>query len=191
MRHVAEPWTLAVIIGSVRDGRIGHGVAGWFIDQMHDGPYAHVQVDLIDLATLDLPHDLSGSVDSVAFGDRIERSDAVVIITPEYNRGYPGPLKNAIDTVTSPWKARPIGFVAYGGVSGGLRAVEQLRPVFAELHAVTVQAAVALPYAWDLVDAEGAVHAPRAESAAATMLDQLAWWARALHGARTASPYLA
>lgn len=182
-------WDLAVVVGSVRDGRIGHAVAEWFVDLVQDGTDVDV-VDVIDLATLDLPNDLSGGGDGAAFAERIDRSDAVVVVTPEYNRGYPGPLKNAIDTVTDPWRARPVGFVSYGGVSGGLRAVEQLRPVFAELHAVTVQAVVALPYAWDLIDARGSVHASRAESAAATMLEQLSWWARALRAARLATPYL-
>ena len=187
---MTAPWTLAVIIGSVREGRIGHSVARWFVDQLQGDAPDGMRLDVIDLASLDLPEDLSGGGDTDALSERIERSDAVVIITPEYNRGYPGLLKNAIDAVTSPWAAKPIGFVAYGGVSGGLRAVEQLRPVFAELHAVTVQAVVALPYAWDSLDADGALRAPRAESAAATMLRQLQWWAHALRHARTASPYL-
>jgi len=188
---VTASWTLAVVIGSVREGRIGHSVARWFVDQLRCGEHTDVRVDLIDLAALDLPQDLSGGGDTPELAERIGRADAVVIVTPEYNRGYPGPLKSAIDAVASPWAAKPVGFVAYGGVSGGLRAVEQLRPVFAELHAVTVQAVVALPHAWDSLDADGALHAPRAGSAAAAMLRQLRWWAHALQDARTASPYRA
>lgn len=182
-------WKLAVIVGSVREGRIGSSVAHWFLAQLRAGAYGHLCPDVIDLATLDLPEDLSGGGDTEDFIRRIEAADAVVIVTPEYNRGYPGPLKTAIDTVVSPWSAKPVGFVSYGGVSGGLRAVEQLRPVFAELHAVTVQAVVALPYAWDSVDADGKVDAPRAHHAVATMLDQLSWWAHALRDARAAAPF--
>ncbi len=88
------------------------------------------------------------------------------------------------------WQAKPIGFVSYGGISGGLRAVEQLRLVFAELHAVTVQAAVSLPHAWDRFDEQGKLREPRhPDSAAATMLGQLAWWSEALRQARATSAF--
>ena len=186
---MTKPWQLAVIIGSVRDGRIGHSVARWFVNQVRDDPRWAVELDVIDLMDLRLPDDLSGGGDAGTFAERVDRADAVVVITPEYNRGYPGPLKTAIDTVVSQWSAKPVGFVAYGGVSGGLRAVEQLRPVFAELHAVTVQAVVTLPYAWDLLDPDETLNAPRAQSATATMLGQLTWWACALREARTSMPY--
>ncbi len=186
---MSGPWTLAVIVGSVRQGRIGAAVARWFVEQVPgDGAGGGARVDVIDLAALQIPDDLGGGGDTRELARRIARADAIVVVTPEYNRGYPGPLKSAIDAVVAEWGAKPVGFVAYGGVSGGLRAVEQLRPVFAELHAVTVQAVVTLPYAWDCLDAHDAVHAPRAERAAATMLGQLHWWAHALRDARGHTP---
>src|SRR5690606_5287867 len=103
----------------------------------------------------------------------------------EYNHGYPAALKLAIDWLRDEWRAKPVGFVAYGGISGGLRAVEQLRLVFAELHAMTVRDVVSFHNAWDLFDAAGMPRDPEGCAAAARgMLDQLAWWARALHDAR-------
>ena len=186
---MTDTWSLAVVIGSVRAGRIGPAVARWFVDQVRDDPRWPVELDVIDLADLHLPGDLGGGSDADAFAERIDRADAVVVITPEYNRGCPGPLKTAIDTVVSGWRAKPVGFVAYGGVSGGLGAVEQLRPVFAELHAVTVQAVVALPHAWDSLTPDGTLDAPRAQSATTKMMSQLTWWACALRGARAAVPY--
>ena len=63
----------------------------------------------------------------------------MVIVTAEYNHAYPGDLKTAIDAVRRPWYGKPIAFVVYGGRSGGLRAAEQLRLVFGELHAVTIR----------------------------------------------------
>ncbi len=188
---MTDRWRLAVVVGSVRRERIGDAVARWFVDVVRQDASPDVEVDVIDLAQLHLPADLGGGGDTELFAERIDRADAVVVVTPEYNRGYPGPLKTAIDSVLVPWNAKPIGFVAYGGVSGGSRAVEQLRPVFAELHAVTVQAVVTVPYAWDAIDADGVLRAPRAVSAAAAMLGQLTWWARALRDARTAVPYRA
>ncbi len=70
-----------------------------------------------------------------------------VVVTPEYNHSFPGPLKAAIDRHVTPWQAKPVGFVSYGGISGGLRAVEHLRQVFAELHAVTVRETVSFIWA--------------------------------------------
>jgi NAD(P)H-dependent FMN reductase len=183
-----EPLQLGVIVASVRKDRLGPTVARWFLGEVESRTDA--QVDVIDLAELDLPDDLSGGGDTEVFTKRIDRADAVVVVTPEYNRGYPGALKTAIDTALPEWRAKPVGFVSYGGISGGLRAIEQLRTVFAELHTVTMQAAVSLPYVWDQFDENGILRQPeRAASAAATLLRQLTWWATALRQAKSLVPY--
>ena len=179
---------LAVIVASVRKDRIGPAVANWFLGQARARTEA--RIDLIDLADLHLPADLAGGGDTDVFAKRIESADAIVVVTPEYNRGYPGALKTAIDTVLPEWRVKPVGFVSYGGVSGGLRAVEQLRSVFMELHVVTMPAAVSLPYVWDQLDEHGDLRQPeRAASAADTMLRQLSWWSGALRQARSDRPY--
>ena len=185
---MSSPQQFAVIIGSVRKDRIGPAVARWFLGQIEARTPA--AVDVIDLAQLCLPDDLGGGGDAETFTKRIERADAVVVVTPEYNRGYPGALKTAIDTVTDQWRVKPVAFVSYGGRSGGLRAVEQLRLVFAELHVVTVQATVSLPDVWDQLDEHGHLERPeRAASAADRMLRQLSWWATTLRHARSHQPY--
>jgi NAD(P)H-dependent FMN reductase len=179
---------LAVILASVRKDRLGPVVARWFLNEVSTGTEA--QVDLIDLAELSLPDDLSGTGDAAVFTKRIDRADAIVVVTPEYNRGYPGALKTAIDTALPEWRATPIGFVSYGGISGGLRAVEQLRGVFGELHTVTLQASVSFPYAWDAFDEDGRLRDPsRAASAARNLLRQAEWWAEALRHQRAVTPY--
>jgi NAD(P)H-dependent FMN reductase len=181
-------YRLAVIIGSVRAGRFGPVPADWFmahVNRRHD-----VKPDLVDLATLDLPVDLSEGGDAADFRQRIAEADAFVVITPEYNHGYPGGLKVAIDTAREEWHAKPVGFVSYGGVAGGLRSVEGLRLVFAELQAVTIRQAVSFHWAHTLFDEEGKLGDPgRADAAAEAMLDQLGWWARALRNAREQTPY--
>ncbi len=102
----------------------------------------------------------------------------------------PGPLKTAIDSVGREWRAKPVGFVCYGGLSGGLRAVEQLRIVFAELHTVTIRETVSLHGAHAQFDEHGAPREPAAvNTAAGQLLDQLAWWAHTLRHARAAHPY--
>lgn len=177
-----DRFQLAVIVGSVRAGRFCPVVADWFVGQAKQR--ADVTVDVIDLAETPIP---SGS-----FADRIGAADAIVVVTPEYNHSYPGPLKHAIDSVGRPWHAKPIGFVSYGGMSGGLRAVEPLRVVFAEMHAVTIRNTVSFHAAWNQFDEHGTPRAAADTTAAATaLLDQLAWWARALRQARAAQPYVA
>jgi NAD(P)H-dependent FMN reductase len=109
------------------------------------------------------------------------------VVTPEYNHGYPASLKQAIDLPRDQWHRKPVAFVSYGGVGGGLRAVEQLRQVFAELHSVTMRDSVSFHMAWEHFDESGALRQPARHNAAATaMLDQLVWWATALRAARTA-----
>lgn len=179
------PVRLAVIIGSTREGRFGDTVARWFATQVT--PRADMTLDLIDLAEADLPAVFpAGPIPEVdAYVQRIDRADAFVVVTPEYNHGYPASLKQAIDLAGDEWKAKPLGFVSYGGMSGGLRAVEQLRQVFAELHTVTMRDTVSFHTAWAQFDDNGEPRDPDACNAAAkVMLDQLAWWATALRTAR-------
>ncbi|MGH3778504.1 MAG: NADPH-dependent FMN reductase [Pseudonocardiaceae bacterium] len=171
---------LAVIVASVRVGRFGPVVADWFVGQAKQRD--DLSVDLIDLADTPAP--------SANFTSRIGAADAFVIVTPEYNHGYPGPLKAAIDSVGREWQAKPVGFVCYGGLSGGLRAVEQLRVVFAELHAVTIRDTVSFHGARARFDEHGAPRDPAAvNTAAGALLNQLAWWAHTLRHARSAHPY--
>jgi NAD(P)H-dependent FMN reductase len=192
MRTDETALQLAVIIGSNREERFGSTVAAWFLPHATDRP--DLEVDVIDVAGLDLPvaypRRRSRAID--AYAARLDRADAFVVITPEYNHGYPAGLKQAIDLTQREWHAKPVGFVSYGGMAGGLRAVEQLRQVFAELHAVTVRDTVSLHNPWGSVDGSGALQvAGAAEAAAETMLDELTWWADALRTARRAQPYAA
>ncbi|MCL5947318.1 MAG: NAD(P)H-dependent oxidoreductase [Chloroflexi bacterium] len=191
------PLRLAVIIGSTREGRFGDTVARWFIHQAEQFP--RLELDVVDLRDTPLPTvQQAGSVGSGvyasvqvrAFASRIDAADAFVVVTPEYNHGYPASLKLAIDSVYPEWKAKAVGFVSYGGQSGGLRAVEQLRQVFAELHTVTIRDTVSFPMARRQFDDEGMLRDPEwANTASKKLLDQLVWWANALRDARARQPY--
>jgi NAD(P)H-dependent FMN reductase len=131
-----------LIYGSTRKGRFCDTVARWAASQIvADSRFLLEIVDPgVDNGTDSLTKPGSEAIGSPQAV--IERADAVVVVTPEYNHGYPAPLKALIDSTGLQWHAKPVAFVSYGGVSGGLRAVEQLRQVFAELHAVTVRDAV-------------------------------------------------
>ncbi|GAB3840909.1 NADPH-dependent FMN reductase [Dactylosporangium cerinum] len=188
---------LAVIIGSVRDGRFGPTVANWFAGEAAGRDDVHV--DLVDLAEVRIgaaAPTMSPPAEVLrALGDltpRLAAADAFVVVTPEYNRSYPGALKNAIDWHNAQFHAKPVGFVSYGGRSGGLRAVEHLRLVFAELHAVTTRDTVSFHGTWDQFDGDGRPKDPQGPaSAASALLDQVTWWARALKDAKRATPYRA
>ncbi|MGO4429195.1 NADPH-dependent FMN reductase, partial [Streptomyces sp. MCAF7] len=124
-----------------------------------------------------------------AVAPRLAAADAFVIVTPEYNHSYPAALKNAIDWHNPQWHAKPVAFVSYGGISGGLRAVEHLRGVLAELHAVTIRNTVSFHNYGDKFDADGKPLDPECDAAAKSLLDQLTWWGLALRDARAARPY--
>ncbi|MFI5612956.1 NADPH-dependent FMN reductase [Amycolatopsis sp. NPDC051903] len=189
----SAPVRVAVIVGSVREGRFAPTVARWFTGEAttHGG----FEVDVVDVADLPLP------LVFPAFGTepgpevrqlaaRLAAADAFVVITPEYNHSYPASLKNAVDWFRAEWQAKPVAFVAYGGLSGGLRAVEHLRPVFAELHAVTIRDTVSFHGAHGRFDPSGAPVDPDGTGQAAKkLLDQLEWWARSLAEARAVRAY--
>ncbi|WP_086770029.1 NADPH-dependent FMN reductase [Streptomyces bobili] len=191
------PLRVAVIVGSVREGRQGRAVTDWFLGAA-DGR-DDLSFDVVDLADLDLPLVMPGwggtpAPETVAalagVSPRLAAADAFVVVTPEYNHSFPAALKNFVDWHHPEWQAKPVGFVSYGGLAGGIRAVEQLRLVFAELHATTVRDSVSLHGPWSGLGEDGAPRdAAVCEGAAKGMLGQLAWWGRALRTARAAHPY--
>jgi len=181
---------IAVIIGSTREGRFGPTVAQWLKDQA--AQRGDMAVDLIDLAEAGLPEVFTQKEPPAVtqLGARLRAADAFVVVTPEYNHGYPAALKTAIDWFQEEWHAKPVGFVSYGGASGGSRAIEQLRQVFAEVHATTVRDAVSFINAWEAFDAHRQpVQAQAWAKRAKTLLDRLAWWSAALREARAKRPY--
>src|SRR5690606_975533 len=185
---------IAVIVGSTRERRFGEVVARWFVrraEQRDD-----LELDVIDLRDIPLrpvqqtPFECDDPAVH-ALAARIEAADGFVVVTPEYNHGYPASLKLAIDSVYDGWLAKPVAFVSYGGVGGGLRAVEQLRQVFAELHAVTLRDTVSFHMAHDLFGEDGELRdGAAADAAARRLLDRLVWWASALRDARGRQPYV-
>lgn len=110
-------------------------------------------------------------------------------MTPEYNHSFPASLKHLIDWHGTQWRAKPVGFISYGGIAGGLRAVEQLRPVLGELHAVALRESVSFPIVWNKFDESGQPVDPTdAISAADKMIEHLLWWGHALREARRTPP---
>jgi NAD(P)H-dependent FMN reductase len=175
---------LGVIVGSTRDGRRGRAVADWYVARLAD--HADLDVDLIDLVDHALPVRYTGEPhDEVdALRTRLERADAFVVVTPEYNHSYPASLKDAIDYANPEWRRKPVAFVSYGGVSGGLRAVEHLRQVFAELHAVGLRDTVSFHGPFNGFGDDGPSDAAGAQLAVDAQLTDLRWWAATLRTGR-------
>ncbi len=184
---MSTPLRIAIIYGSTREGRFCETVASWLIGELkQSGAFA---LDVLDPLDLDLPdrHQAEESSAIRAYLERVDRADGFIVVTPEYNHSFPAALKFLIDTAYSEWKAKPVGFVSYGGISGGLRAVEQLRLVFAELHAVGLRDSVSFTNAWEQFDSTGALKVPEgARKSLAVLVEQLQWWGQTLRAARPA-----
>ena len=186
-RVPADRIRLEVVVGSVRAVRFGPVVADWFVRRARQD--TRFEISVLDLADADLPVDHTDSPQAQRFRARVDTADAFVFVTPEYNHGYPAALKNAVDTAKEEWRGKPVGFVSYGGLSGGLRATEQLRQVVAEVHMVSVRQTVSFHQARKRFDAAGETDDGAAIDGHGRLLDQLSWWADAVRGARATRPY--
>jgi NAD(P)H-dependent FMN reductase len=187
---VVPPLKVTVLVGSMRDGRLAPQIAGWFVDQAQQR--ADMVFDVVDITDHPLPASLDDTHEAtLRLRPRLLAADAFVMVVPEYNRSIPGPLKTIIDSYNKEWEAKPVGFVSYGlSMAGGVRAVEHLRQIFAEFHAVGMKDVVTFPRVLEHFSEETFAPDPAASGAAVKiMLDQLAWWATALREAKVKHPY--
>ncbi|XVU27732.1 NADPH-dependent FMN reductase [Actinoplanes sp. CA-054009] len=173
--------TLLMIIGSTRPGRAGLPIARWFGAQAEK--HGGFDVQTADLAEIDLPlladphHPRLRQYEhqhTWNWSARVEAADAFVIVTPEYNYGYPAAVKNALDHLSQEWAYAPIGFVSYGGIAAGTRAVQQLKQVVTTLRMIPVFESVNIPFHPPLITDGVFSPAPATEDAATAMLDELA-----------------
>ena len=191
---MAKP-ILRIIIGSTRPGRVGPSVAAWITERAIE--HGGFDVQVTDLAELNLPlldepnhprlrkYTRQHTKDWSAI---VDAADAFVFVTPEYNYGYPASVKNAIDYLHAEWRDKPVGFVSYGGVAAGTRAVQQLKQVVTTLRMLPVTDSVNIPFHSQFLDADGTFHANAVmEQAADAMLDELVRTEAALRPLRPAS----
>ncbi len=185
---------LAIIIGSTRPGRIGESVAQWVYElakQRSDAQFELVDIAAFNLPLLDEPIPPSQGKYSKdhtkAWAAKIASFDGYVFVTPEYNHGISGALKNAIDFLFAEWNNKAAGFVGYGS-AGGVRAVEHLRLVMAEVQVATVRNQVALSLFTDFENFSTFKPAAYHENSLKQMLDQLIAWSGALKPLRIERP---
>ena len=182
---------LTIIIASVREGRAGEAVARWFTDKAQQ--HGKFDVQVADLKELSLPilnepqhprlkkyvHDSSKHWSALVDG-----SDAFVFLTPEYNYTMPPALVNALDTLYHEWTYKPVAFVSYGGVSGGIRSVQTAKLMVTGFKMMPMVEAVNIPFYSQLMQ-DGVFKSNEThDKAVGPMLDELARWSEALKSLR-------
>lgn len=178
---------LLVVVGSTRPGRIGPTVADWFVDTANS--HGGFDVEVADLHELNLPifnepnHPRQGQYEhehTKQWAAIVDRADAYVFVTPEYNFGFNAAIKNAIDYLYAEWLHKGAGFVSYGGSSGGLRAVHMLQQVVSAFSMGTVPVSVCVPFVHKFLDDDGRLVADEYTTyTAGLMLDELLRWTTA------------
>ena len=184
---------IAIILGSTRPGRNGEAVARWVLEQASSRTDA--QFELVDLRDHPLPHldeavpasmGMYAQPHTKAWAATIAGYDGFVFVTPEYNHGTTGVLKNAIDYLYAEWTNKAAGFVSYGS-AGGARAVEQLRLVMGELQIADVRQQVQFSLFHDFESFSTFVPGPQHAAMATVLFDQVVAWAEALQPLRDAA----
>jgi NAD(P)H-dependent FMN reductase len=176
---------IAIIIGSVRPNRKGRDVGEWVYNSAVKSNKA--EFELVDLEDYHLPildEPVPASKTNYEHGHTIKWSvkmawfDAYIFVTPEYNHGTSGALKNALDFLYAEWNNKSAGFVSYGH-TGGIRAVEQLRPIMGTLQIADVRTQVALSFHSDFKDNKPTPHEYH-EKSLNKMIDEIVAWGEAL-----------
>lgn len=186
---------IKIILASVRYGRFGDKPAEWItaLAKEKEG----LSVELLDLRDYALPMfqeatspaNIKGKYESEdvnRWAEKIAEADGFIIVTPEYNHGYPASLKNNIDYLKKEWNNKPVCFVGYGS-TGGARVIQQLREVAIELQMAPIRNSVHIMSPWFLTEADGKLKAGALDAyvkPAENMLTQFMWWAHALKIAR-------
>jgi len=186
------PHRLQVILASTRPGRKGPLIGRWFAEYARNN--SAFEIDVADLSEFDLPlfdephHPVMQTYEhehTRRWSEAVDRADAFVFVTPEYDHTAPASLINALTYLVKEWNYKPAGFVSYGGVSGGLRGVQSLKPMMTALKLVPIPEAVTIPGYGEFLDENGFNANELHEKGAADMLSELDKWAGALKGIRS------
>lgn len=184
---------LGIVLGSTRPKRASEKVGAW-IAQLAKSR-ADLDVTILDLREFPLPfyeEPVPAKMAETNYTDAVKQNwvkavaaqDAFIFVTPEYNHGYSAVLKNALDHVYTGWNGKPVAYVSYGGISGGIRAVQQLRQVSVELQLVPLREEVNIAMIGSAFDEHSVPKDPVFEKRANAMLDRLAVYGQALRAVR-------
>jgi NAD(P)H-dependent FMN reductase len=171
---------LRIVIASTRPGRVGLPVADWFREAAT--AHAGFDIEVSDLAELGLPFldepnhprlRRYTKAHTRAWSATVDASDAFVFVMPEYNYGFNAPLKNAIDYLHSEWHDKAVGFVSYGGIAAGTRAVQMTKQIVSAVKMLPLYEAVYIPFVAGQIAEGRFTPAEATERAATAMLDEL------------------
>jgi NAD(P)H-dependent FMN reductase len=181
-------YKLKIIFASVREGRKGISIAEWVKDAV--GNDQRFQTEFIDLKEENLPFmdepnhpRLKNYVHehTKKWSAKIDDADAFIFVTPEYNYGYPGVLRNALEYLHSEWQYKPAGIVSYGGVSAGTRSANALKADLISLKVPALSEMVNIPMFTQFIKEDGKFHPTEASTKAIELvLNELARWCKGM-----------
>lgn len=187
---MTEPLQIALIVGSVREGRMSRPIADWVMGEGERR--GDIALTLLDLKDWDLPMFAEPYPPATgrytgekqrAWAAAIGPADGYVLVAPEYNHGISAVLKNALDTVSAEWAKKPVSFVAHGGM-GGARSVEQLRQVTAAMGMAPLSGALHIQNASAMRDGDRFAGDEALARRLGRLFEELVWWGGALKAAR-------
>ena len=184
---------IPIILGSTRRGRQSPKVATFILNRIKHNK--EIKTELLDLLEYDFPimeERLSKRDDPPArlreFSNKVASSDALIIVTPEYNGGYPGVLKNALDYLLPEYKRTPIGIVTVSaGGFGGINCLAQLRLTMLSMGALPIPASLPISKVHDVFEDDGTPRDSSYEKRADTFISELLWFAKAIANQRATS----
>lgn len=187
---------LLVIIASVRDGRVGKSVGDWFTGFANE--HGWFDVEVADLKEIDLPLMTEPNHPRLKqytqqktweWSRTVDAADAFVFVMPEYNFFATAPLISAITYLVQEWAYKPVGLVSYGGVSGGLRAAQSIKPLITSMNMMPVKEGVSIQFVSKQINDDGVFEPIDShESSATAMLNALVQWEKAMHQLRVPKP---
>src|SRR3954452_15028943 len=179
---------IKIITSTTREGRKGIAVANWITELAKQNNKCNIE--LLDLAQINLPFmdepnhprlQKYHHEHTKKWSETIAAADAFIIVLSEYNFGFPAPIKNAIDYLFNEWMYKPVAFVSYGGVSGGLRSTQMLKQVVTAVHMMPVVDQVNIPFFANLINEDGVfLPGETITKSAQVMLSELQRWSEAL-----------
>ncbi len=181
---IEQPLFLPVLLGTARQGRMSEPVARFLVAELEQR--SDVTTELIDVARLTLPmHDAGRAAQDPQFAATLDRSDGLVIVVPEYNHGYPGLLKHALDSNLAEYMHKAVGLVGVSaGSFAGARGVQNLLPVLRRLGLVSIVWDLNVGNVGQVFDASGELQDEAYRTRAGKFLDELEWMATTLRYGR-------
>lgn len=178
------PLFIPILLGTAREGRRTENAARFVLAETQKRP--EIETELVDVRDFRMPatDNSEASPTALRWKEKMARADGLIIVSPEYNHGYPGELKMMLDLAYECYARKPLGICGTGGMLGGGRMVEQLRLIAIELKMVPIPAAIYFTRIKERFDEKGAITDSAYHERAQKFLDEFIWYAKALKAGR-------